>query len=138
MQNVIINPYKKLEERFFRTFSENNYFFEISKCCGYSELVHCRKDGSLKVLYDNVSTIFGQTIKLYIINETDRIWIPNSNDILIKTYLRETPQLKPEYPLPANIVYKVYIDDGSCHKDHYQKPDVPPPILICLTCRIHE
>lgn len=132
-----IGVYKQLETRFFQTFSEKNYFFEISKCCGYSELVNVAKEGTLQMLYDNVSSIFGKNCKLYIIRESERLWIPSSNDI-IKEYLRETPQLKPEYPLPANIVYKIYIDDGSCHINHYQKPIMPPPINICLTCRIHE
>ena len=107
-------------------------------CCGYSELVSCTKKDSLKNLHENVSSVFGQKIKLYIINETERIWIPDSQDISVKNYLRETPKLKPQYPLPANIVYKIYLDDGSCHIDHYQKPIAPVTLNICLTCRIHD
>jgi len=136
MQNIIIDDYQKLEERFFATFKDKNYFFEVTKCCGYSELVTCSKEDTLKRLHENISTVFGKTVKLYIVNESEKIWIPDSTDIKVKNFLKETPKLKPEYPLPSNIVYKVYLDDGACHINHYPKPVMP--INVCISCRIHD
>lgn len=138
MQNVIIDDYERLEKRFFTTFKDKNYMFEITKCCGYSEIVSCTKDDTLRKLHENVGSVFGKKIKLYILNVNEKIWIPDSQDITVKNYLKETTNLRPEYPMPANIVYKIYLDDGSCHLDHYQKPAIPRMINVCMTCRIHE
>jgi hypothetical protein len=140
MQNVIIETpeekYKDLETRFLNNFKERNYFFEISKCCGYSEIITCSKTGTLKNLYENVIDVFGKNTKLYVLDDK-RAWLPDSNDITVKDYLRETKSLKPEYPLPSNIVYKIFLDDGSCHIDQC---NYNPAVFmdICLTCRIHD
>jgi hypothetical protein len=142
-QNVIVdsnvsNTYEELEKKFQRAFSERNYLFEISKCCGYSELVNCTKGDTLKKLYENVSAVFEiKNINLYVLVEGRRLWIPNT-DIEVNKYIKELwPFLKPEYPLPAKIVYKIYMDDGSCHIGQHQTPTLPYA-NVCVSCRIHN
>lgn len=134
LQNVIVDDkYNSLKERFSSNFKEYNYFFEISKCCGYSELISCTKEDTLKKLYENVSLIFrNKNIKLFIMIKDEKIWIPNSNDICVKDYIQMMASfLKPAYPVPCDIIYKIYIDDGHCQTDHNT------PAFICVTCNFH-
>jgi hypothetical protein len=133
-QNCIRNSdnFNKLKKKFLENYHEYHYLFEISKCCGYSELVSCTKEDTLAKLYNHVSFIFRKKIKLFILIGVQKVWIP-SCDLLVKDYLREmTDFLKPEYPLPHDIVYKIYIDDGHCQIDHNI-----PSSFICVSCDFH-
>jgi hypothetical protein len=134
LENVIVDgKYNSLKERFITNFKEYNYLFEISKCCGYSELVSCTKEDTLKKLYENIFLIFrNKNIKLFIMIEDKKVWIPNSSDIFTKDYIQVMNAfLKPEYPIPCDIIYKIYIDDGHCQTDH------KPPGFIHVTCDFH-
>jgi hypothetical protein len=74
-----------------------------------------------------------------ILYNNEKIWIPPSQDIFIKDYLREMRTfLKPEYPLPCEIIYKIYIDDGHCAVGHQgYKPSNPSP-FVTFNCKFHE
>uniref|UniRef100_A0A6C0HSF0 Uncharacterized protein n=1 Tax=viral metagenome TaxID=1070528 RepID=A0A6C0HSF0_9ZZZZ len=110
--------YHDLYNKFLGSLKERNYFFEVIKCCGYSELVSCTKEDSLKRLYEVIQTIFHtQNIKLYVGYKGVNVWIPKTDDIKIGDYLRQMEQ-KAEYPIPCNVVYKIFLDDGHCHVDH--------------------
>jgi len=136
LENKIISNYDNLYEKFKEGFKNHHYLFEITKCCGYSELVSCTKDDTLKKLVDNIATIFcNKKIKLFIFFKEEKIWIPPSQDILVKDYLREMSCLKPEYPIPCEIVYKIYIDDGHCVVGHQ---DYKPSPFVTFTCNFHE
>ena len=104
---------------FLRIFYEYHYIFEIQKCCGYSEWISVYKKDTLRQLYNNLNIQFAtnqKTIhKLYLINdEGDKILIEN-NDIIVSDIIK---YLKPIYPMPHWIVYKLYLDDGKCHNHH--------------------
>jgi len=104
---------------FLRIFYEYHYIFEIQKCCGYSEWISVYKKDTLRQLYNNLNIQFAtnqKTIhKLYLINdEGDKILIEN-NDIIVSDIIK---YLKPIYPMPHWIVYKLYLDDGNCHNHH--------------------
>ena len=104
---------------FLRIFYEYHYIFEIQKCCGYSEWISVYKKDTLRQLYNNLNIQFAtnqKTIhKLYLINdEGDKILIEN-NDIIVSEIIK---YLKPIYPMPHWIVYKLYLDDGNCHSHH--------------------
>ena len=133
LENVIVDEkYNSLKERFATNFKHYNYLFEISKCCGYSELVSCTKEDTLKKLYENITLIFqNKNIKLFLMIEDKKVWVPNC-DIFIKDYIQNMSSfLKPVYPIPCDIIYKIYIDDGHCQADH------TPPAFICVTCNFH-
>ena len=124
--------YSDLYNKFLGSLKERNYFFEVMKCCGYSEIVSCTKEDSLKRLYETIQTIFrAQNIKLYVSYKGVNVWIPDA-DIKISDYLRQMEQ-KAEYPLPCNVVYKIFLDDGHCHIDH----NAGRPFMN-VVCNIHE
>ena len=110
-----LSKYNDLFSSFIKSSNNRNYFFEITKCCKYSEIVDVRKTGNLEDLYDNVRNIFQtNNVNLYILFDNQKYWIPPSN-ILIRDYLRKVDNiLKPQYPIPSNIVYKIFLDEGSC------------------------
>lgn len=136
MQNIIVTDASDLEKKFFNSFKERNFLFEISKCCGYSELVNCTKEDTLKKLYENVAAVFCKEVNLYVFVEGKRLWIPNS-ETKVKKYLKEMESfLKPEYPMPSRIIYKIYLDDGHCHIDHHKKEELPYA-NVCVKCLIH-
>lgn len=97
------------------------YTFEVTKCCGYSTFVLVNQRGTLLDLYKEVSLWFEcKTVKeLYVrSSETnEKRMIPITEMVLIKDYIRELqrPFFTPIYPVPNNIVYKIYLDDGHCH-----------------------
>jgi len=123
--------YSDLYNKFLGSLKERNYFFEVMKCCGYSELVSCTKNDTLKRLYETIQTIFhAQNIKLYVAYKGVNVWIPDA-DIKISDYLLQMEQ-KAEYPLPCNVVYKIFLDDGHCHVDH----NVVQPFMN-VVCNIH-
>ena len=134
LENKIVG-YDNLYNKFREGFKNHHYLFEITKCCGYSEFVSCTKEDSLKKLFDNIATIFcNKQIKLFTILSGEKVWIPPSSDISVKEYIREM-NLKPEYPLPCEIVYKIYIDDGHCIVGHQ---DYTPTPFVTFTCKFHE
>jgi hypothetical protein len=76
--------YSDLYNKYLASLKEQNYFFEVIKCCGYSELVSCRKGETLKRLYETIQTIFhAKDIKLYVAYKGVNIWVPSSDDIKI-------------------------------------------------------
>lgn len=94
------------------------YIFEVTKCCGYSTFVLVNKKGTLLDLYKQISIWFEcKTMQeLYIISNDGRNepkTVPMTEMITIKDYVREF--CSPIYPLPNNIVYKIYLDDGHSH-----------------------
>ena len=125
--------YLDLYNKFLGSLKERNYFFEVIKCCGYSELVSCTKTDSLNRLYEIIQTIFHtQNIKLFVAYKGVNVWIPKTVDIKIGDYLRQMEQ-KAEYPIPCNVVYKIFLDDGHCHVDH----NINRP-FVNVVCNIHE
>ena len=125
--------YNDLYNKFLGSLKEHHFFFEIVKCCGYSELVTCTKEDSLKRLYEIIRTIFrAKNIKLYISYENVNIWVPESDDVKISNYLSIMKQ-KAEYPLPSNVVYKLFLDDGHCHADNNNGQP-----FMNIICNIHK
>jgi hypothetical protein len=104
---------------FLRIFYEYHYIFEIQKCCGYSEWISVYKKDTLRQLYNNLNIQFAtnqKTIhKLYLINDEGGKILIENNDIIVSDIIK---YLKPIYPMPHWIVYKLYLDDGNCHNHH--------------------
>ena len=116
-----LDIYTNLMKQFHSSLPNKRFFFEVSKCCGYSEIIDCPKVETLENLYAIISDIFQvpkDKLKLYILHENSKILIVRTN-VKIKDFLSVMQDIiKPEYPLPSQIVYKIYFDDGTCHKDH--------------------
>jgi hypothetical protein len=106
---------------FLRIFYEYQYIFEIQKCCGYTEWISVYKKDTLRQLYHNLNIQFATNEKtnhklFFNDNDGDMVFIEN-NEMNISDFIR-IHSLKPIYPLPHWIVYKLYLDDGDCHKNH--------------------
>jgi len=111
------------KERYLNIMYEYKYIFEIKKCCEYTEWITVYKNMTINDLYKNLYTQFyhphNNNLFLYIINQNGEKKLLQQSEELIKDYIRKNSEyFKPIYPLPEWIVYPLYLDDGSCHKDH--------------------
>jgi len=104
----------------------NKFIFEITKLCGYGEFLTVYKKQSLLDLYKTVSMQFEcKDIKeLFFINNctNEKIRIPITSEITIWQFIfnyNSGPSqiIKPIYPVPCKIVYRIYFDDGHTHGD---------------------
>ena len=111
-------------EQFKNSIPNNKYIFEVSKMCGYSEFVLINKDESVLDFYKSVSHQFQcRDIKsLFITNGVNRIYLPITDIISIRQFITDTqkdaslrPYICPVYPLPTQVVYRIYLDDGHSH-----------------------
>lgn len=123
------------KEMYLNIMYEYQYIFEINKCCEYTEWITVYKNMTINDLYNNLYTQFHSPNKnklfLYIINQNGEKKLLKKSEELIKEYIRKNPDyFKPIYPVPYWIVYPLYLDDGSCHKEH-------SPIAVNQCC-IHN
>ena len=98
-----------------------DYIFEVTKICGYSEFFFIHKDHTLLELYNQISLQFScKDIKsLFIAAGVRRYNIPITSMTSVRKFITDGIAdsklknfLKPVYPLPAKVVYKIYLDDG--------------------------
>ena len=124
-----MNEFELKKNDFLRIFYEYHYIFEIQKCCGYTEWISVYKKDTLQQLYHNLNIQFAtneKTInKLYFIDNNQNIIFIENNDTNVSDFIRS---LKPIYPFPDWIVYKLYLDEGNCHHHHPNKD---------VNCKIH-
>jgi hypothetical protein len=116
---------------FNNNISNTKYIIEVSKLCGYSEFLFVFKEYTLLDLYKNVSFQFicKDINCLFIRNEETKVKfrIPITELITIREFITDIQNstnmeiknmLKPVYPLPNPIVYRIYLDDCHCHDEH--------------------
>ena len=95
-----------------------NYTFEITKCCNYSTFVLVNRSGTLMDLFKAASLHFEcPDIKsLYLVNiqTKEKRRIPLTETVKISKYILDQPRefFIPIYPVPMQVVYRVYLDDG--------------------------
>jgi len=119
---------------FFNKISNDKYIFEITKLCGYGEFLLIYKKQSLLELFKSVSIQFqSKDIKeLFFINSytNEKIRIPITDGTTISDFIYSNnlvnQVIKPVYPLPCKIVYRIYFDDGHTHENTHcvQKMDL--------------
>jgi predicted nucleic-acid-binding Zn-ribbon protein len=104
----------------------NKYIFEVTKLCGYGEFLLVYKKQTLLDLYRTVSiqTECKDILELFFIDSTTnkKIKVPITNEITIWEFIfskNNGPNqvIKPIYPIPCKIVYRLYFDDGHTHGD---------------------
>ena len=111
------------KEKYLNIMYEYQYIFEIKKCCEYTEWITVYKNMTINDLYKNLYTQFhsphNNKLFLYIMNENGEKKLLKRSDEVLRKYIRTNQTyFKPIYPLPHWIVYPLYLDDGSCHKNH--------------------
>ena len=98
----------------------NQYIFEMTKCCGYSAFITTHKDITLTELYINVNyhgSIYNN--KLYVKNsKTNELMpIPNYSNMTIRNFILDNKDyFTPVYPLPVKVVYAIYMDSECSSK----------------------
>ena len=102
--------------------SSKMFIFEVTKCCEYSTFVMMSKEENLSDLYNRVSIHFQSTHleHLYIIRDDngEREQIPITQLVNIKDYILNRQNImKPIYPVPDPVVYRIYIQDRT-HCEH--------------------
>jgi hypothetical protein len=112
--NSVISEFDKKINHFITSIPSSRYIFEVSKFCGYSEFLIIYKNEPLSNLYKNVSLQFEcPDVKgLYLTNNKDNK-IPITSMFTIREFIIKE-KIKPYYPLPSQVVYKIYLDDGHC------------------------
>ncbi len=102
----------------------NQYIFEVTKLCGHGQFLTMFKKQTLIDLYKIISLDYEckDIKKLFFINNctNEKIYIPITAEITIRDFLFShnsgTVQIiKPVYPMPCKIVYRIYFDDGHTH-----------------------
>ena len=119
-----LDKYNSLFERYLSNIRNNSFLFEVCKCCGYSELVPLSKNATCEDLYKSVIMQFqlnqSQQVRLYVYTIdvsgnlifNNDLFIQNNNKSL-RDFISENNQvMRPLYPIPANVVYKLCFDDG--------------------------
>ena len=120
MNNLSVNniSYEDQITSLIKQLQNQNYTFEITKCCNYSTFVLVNRSGTLLDLFKAVSLHFDcPDIKsLYLVNiqTNEKRRIPLTDTVKISKYILDQPRefFIPIYPVPMQVVYRVYLDDG--------------------------
>jgi hypothetical protein len=118
-KNGIQSQYKRKMREYISRIPDQNFIFEITKCCGYSEILCINKNETFASLQRNIFFQFGKKYTLYAVNNqtNEKINIPDSNDILIRNFIFDNRDFFiPIYSLPDEVVYRLYFHDSCNHK----------------------
>lgn len=115
--------YYKLLKEYDRWSKDRLYVFEMTKCCGYSELLYIYKNDSCLGLYKMVSLQMATNDinRLYLTrNDGTEVIVPLSNMNLSAFISEEIMHhgLRSLYGPDVPVVYKLYYDDGHHHEKH--------------------
>ena len=118
------DPFAYKLKQYVDSLQNYHFIFEVTKLCGYGEFMTVFKNQSLLDLYSTISYQFdNRDIKeLFFVNDLtgQKIMVPISSNIRIKDFISGfniggNLAIKPIYPLPNKIVYRLYFDDGHVH-----------------------
>ena len=119
------NQYQNKHDEFLRNINNLMFTFEVEKLCGYSTFITIYKNQTLIDLYSNIIHHFGNTeIKelFFITPQNERINIPISNKTVsdfVSSYIICNPiKLVPIYELPNPVIYRLFLNDEHCNKEH--------------------
>ena len=113
------NAYIHHQQKLFNSIINNQLIFQVTKCCDYSEWVTVFKKQTTYDLYKNVSLQFSglNPLSLYGIHKdtNEKIIIPHDDTNIKDFIIRHCDSFIPIYPIPYNVVYRIYYDDGTFH-----------------------
>ena len=121
---MMTDPFAYKLQQYIDTIPNYKFIFEVTKLCGYGEFMTVFKNQSLLDLYSTISYQFdNREIKeLFFMNDTtgEKIKVPISSTIRISDFISghnvgPNLNIKPIYPIPCKIVYRLYFDDGHVH-----------------------
>ena len=123
-----IEDFHEQSQKYISNCFNNRHILELTKMCGYFEwtTIYNTQQITLYDLYEIAETHFQQTnVVLYAKEQTTSEWkkIPKDKTIFFTYINYNRSYFAPVYPVPANIVYKIYVNDQShsnidTHKSH--------------------
>ena len=131
-------PFAYKLKQYVDTIQNYKFIFEVTKLCGYGEFITVFKNQSLLDLYSTISYQFdNREIKeLFFINDNtgEKIKVPISsttriNDFISGHNVGPNLNIKPIYPVPCKIVYRLYFDDGHVHGAAPCHLPIPPNMV---------
>jgi hypothetical protein len=113
--------------------NNQHIMLELTKLCGYGCFMPINKKSTLIDLYSSVSLLFEREIlELFFMNNNtnEKIKVPISGNMSILDFIFKHNSgsnlvIKPIYPVPCKVVYRLYFDDGHTHGD--QLCNIIPP-----------
>ena len=110
-------------EQLCNRINNDKYILEVTKLCGYGEFNTIYKKQTLLDLYAIIMLQFDrEIIQIFFLNDItkEKITIPITNSITIQDFIFKYNSgteliIKPIYPIPCKIVYRLYFDDGHTH-----------------------
>lgn len=105
--------------------TNQHIMLELTKLCGYGCFMPINKKSTLIELYNSVSLLFErEVLELFFMNNNtnEKIKVPISGntsvlDFIFKHNSGSNVVIKPIYPVPCKVVYRLYFDDGHTHGD---------------------
>jgi hypothetical protein len=109
--------FQENKDRYFNCLSNNHFIFELTKCCNYTEWVTILKNYTVSDLYRTIKNVLcNQNIRLFVKDQYNNVLHLFESDLIIKQLIHSNSTFfTPVYPLPYQVVYKIYIDDGHNH-----------------------
>lgn len=119
------NRYNENFEKYLNNMNKKMYIFEVTKCCGYCEMIPVYKTETMFDLYSRISHHFGEIeIKdlFFYTLQGEYIKIPLCNK-RISDFVKENiscnpPKLISLYHFKTPLVYSIYLDDGICNSNN--------------------
>jgi hypothetical protein len=108
------------KERFFKSIFNQHYLLQITKCCDHFEWIPILKTYTCLDLYRYLRTFFEnpKVLRLFAKDEFgNKLEISESDCTMKQLIFTNGNFFKPVYPLPHQVVYRIFIDDGHTHDD---------------------
>jgi len=116
-----INEYNKKLQQYLDGVTNDRIIVELTKCCGYSQFQTYSNKYTLAEFYQNVAYEWSTSIKLdmFVLDGSgQRLDIPKYISVTLREFISNTRTFFiPIYPVPAKVVYRIYLDDGHTHDD---------------------
>lgn len=123
-----INEYNRKLQQYLDGVTNDRIIIELTKCCGYSQFQTYSNKYTLAEFYQNVAYEWSNTAKLdlFVLDGSggsggsgQRLDIPKYiNSITLREFIsNHRTFFIPIYPVPAKVVYRIYLDDGHTHAD---------------------
>jgi len=128
------NSIEEKKIQYWNDLPAKKYILEITKCCGYSTWVTVYKRRTIDDLYQCVQDTFEmepeKNFSLYLLHQETKIpkRLEKTDPRSLREIFTDSENAKfliPIYPVPAPIIYRVYLDDGNCHNHHGLSNDCP-------------
>jgi hypothetical protein len=104
--------FKEGFKKYLDNVCNNSYMFEVSKCCGYSEIVPAFKNATCGDLYRNIMCQFEikqeNKIRVFATDASNNTMVIQNDKTPIRNIILENAIFfKPIYPIPTSVVYKI-------------------------------